>query len=377
VRRLALVAALAACGGGEGRRARDADLGPCAAPGDCLVKERWLPTVRGEIVDRRGAPLALDVPGGRQYPQGALAGHVLGYVSDKHVDDRGGVAGIERLYDVHLAGKRGVERYVLDARGRELGEDVAAAFVHGDRVLPGTPGHRVVLSLDAGLQRVVEAALAPHGAAAAVVVEVATGWIRALASTPAYDPNVLSSSPTTAQLTVLEADPRRPFLDRTTQRTYLADALLAFLPDGEAAAYGLGAVSGLGLNAEQPGRVPKRPGEPLEATPLQVAMAYAALTHGALLVPQLVERVETLAGKRVVEHAPREVRKVKVPSGVTRTGGNAAVVPTRTSNRHASPGDAWYAGWAPGVAIVVLVEDGGDRARAPAEIAEAIAAAVQ
>jgi penicillin-binding protein 2 len=101
-----------------------------------------------------------------------------------------------------------------------------------------------------------------------------------------------------------------------------------------AQAFGLGQKTGLGINPEAPGRIPTRSWYALRyrgqfrvgftlnmaigegdvtVTPLQLAMAYAALANGGILYqPQIVHAVETSDGTVVQEFPPRIRRQVQV-----------------------------------------------------------------
>jgi penicillin-binding protein 2 len=101
-----------------------------------------------------------------------------------------------------------------------------------------------------------------------------------------------------------------------------------------AEAFGLGQKTGLGLNPEAPGRIPTRSWYALRyrgqfrigftlnmaigegdvtVTPLQLAMAYAALSNGGTLFqPQVVRSVETSDGGVVQEFPPRVRRQIPV-----------------------------------------------------------------
>jgi len=118
----------------------------------------------------------------RQYPSGPLAAHVLGFVSsrecavgDDHVFEMSGVAGIERTFDRLLNGAPGwVQK--------------------SDEVAPRS-GLNVVLTLDAGLQHIVEQELERArrefraASVCAIVMVPKTGEILALANAPTFDPN--------------------------------------------------------------------------------------------------------------------------------------------------------------------------------------------
>lgn len=137
----------------------------------------------------------------RQYPQGQLAAHVLGFcgkaeeTADEEVEnfyyyqpDTIGKQGIERAFDDDLRGAPGGHTIRVNPSGVKVG-DV------GER--EAERGNRVVLTLDANIQRVVERALEntvlPAGKelrATAVVLDPRNGEILALASYPTFDPNV-------------------------------------------------------------------------------------------------------------------------------------------------------------------------------------------
>jgi penicillin-binding protein 2 len=141
----------------------------------------------------------------RTYPNGSVAAHVLGYVgevseseidsqkgrTDLKIGDIVGKAGAEAQFEKVLRGDRGFELIEVDAKGRPR-------RVVGTREPIG--GRDVVLTIDIDVQRVTEKALAEAiveahrqkfpkaNAGAAVVVDVKTGEVIAMASAPSYDP---------------------------------------------------------------------------------------------------------------------------------------------------------------------------------------------
>lgn len=160
--------------------------------------------VKRQIKDREAAALAqAPMPGVyltneyvRLYPQGKLAGQVLGFVN---VDGKG-LEGLENRFDARMAGGKAElvvqrdnlgRRLFLDASGREMDID----------------GKDVVLTIDSHIQalaeRSLEKAVTENKARAgiAVVVEVATGDVLAVANMPFFNPNtVRSSSPAQRRL---------------------------------------------------------------------------------------------------------------------------------------------------------------------------------
>ncbi|MCX8033032.1 MAG: penicillin-binding protein 2 [Thermoleophilia bacterium] len=142
----------------------------------------------------------------REYPNKALAAHVLGYVGEISKEELEkeefaglkagahiGKDGVERQYDSYLRGTDGWKKVEVNASGQPMRfvEDVAAE-----------PGYNLVLTLDADLQKAAEAAIVEgierahadgfrNAAGGAVVaMDPNTGEILALASYPDYDPSV-------------------------------------------------------------------------------------------------------------------------------------------------------------------------------------------
>ena len=118
----------------------------------------------------------------RAYPQGGVGAHVLGYGG---VDNRG-LEGLERSLDKTLAGRPGSETIVRDLFGRAI-EIVASR--------PERPGRNVKLTIDHQIQASAEDVLGQTvrswGAkgATAVVLDVRTGAVLAMANAPAFDAN--------------------------------------------------------------------------------------------------------------------------------------------------------------------------------------------
>lgn len=126
----------------------------------------------------------------RNYPKGALMAHVVGFSNLDGI----GSAGVEQEFDHLLRGKDGVRVSVRDGQRNEI---------YSHRVLdePPVPGADVTLTLDQQIQYVVEGELEKiindfdAKAAWAIVQEVRTGEILAMASYPSYDLNRYSKTP--------------------------------------------------------------------------------------------------------------------------------------------------------------------------------------
>ncbi len=127
----------------------------------------------------------------RVYPNGGLAAHVLGYVrteEDKSSLETRGQYGVESEFDRYLDGTKGFREYERDSRGREL-----VTYRRAD--YEPTPGMNVVLTIDSGLQYIVETELIEAWkkhtplSVSAIAVRPRTGEILALATLPNFDPH--------------------------------------------------------------------------------------------------------------------------------------------------------------------------------------------
>jgi penicillin-binding protein 2 len=146
--------------------------------------------------------------------------------------DEIGRYGVERRWEVYLRGVPGYERFVVDARGRRKGEKTQRRLLGPltERRVDPRPGYNLVLTLDADLQKSAERALRWHKSGAAVVVEVDTGRILAMASKPSFDPNILSGRLTQEQARALYDNPYHPMLDKALQGSYFPGSTYKVMP---------------------------------------------------------------------------------------------------------------------------------------------------
>ncbi len=120
----------------------------------------------------------------RSYPQGPLAGQVIGFVGAEHR----GLDGLEFSLNDRLAGQDGAVRFVRDSERRPV-------WVERDAYRPPTHGDDLRLSLDVAVQAIAERYLAEtcgkHKAEAgeAIVMDAVNGQVLAMANWPAYDPS--------------------------------------------------------------------------------------------------------------------------------------------------------------------------------------------
>jgi penicillin-binding protein 2 len=159
----------------------------------------------------------------RHYAYGELSAHTLGYIGEINEEqlkdarqdgyrmgDYTGQAGVEKLYERALRGVKGAREVEVDALGREL-------QLMEER--EPSPGMNLVLTLDLGLQRLVEEEMADQ-AGAVVVMDPRNGEVLALTSKPSYDPNLFVSGISTSNWMRLLKDPRKPLQNRAIQAQY-------------------------------------------------------------------------------------------------------------------------------------------------------------
>ena len=307
----------------------------------------------------------------RHYPQGQLAGQLIGFVGR----DSEGLEGLELKYNDYIRGETGSSVTERDALGRRV-------LVQGVEGLHMPPGSDIHLTLDTSIQHMaekeLEASILKYRAKAgvAVVVEPFTGEVLALANYPSFDPNNYAKQ---------TADQRRnravtdSFEPGSTFKTVLAAAALeegvvgkddlfycemgkypyagkiihdthpyGWLPFSKILQvssnigftkvaeklkkdrffkyiekFGFGQVTGIDVPGEVPGLLRKPEkwsavdlathgfGQGLSTTPMQLVMAYAAIANGGFLMrPFAVRRAVSPTGEVLLENQPHVVRRV-------------------------------------------------------------------
>jgi penicillin-binding protein 2 len=164
----------------------------------------------------------------REYRESVLLSHILGFVgpvddeefarlegAGYQFDDRIGKSGVEYTYESILRGSAGTRFVETDASGREIKvlEEV-----------PAQAGLNIVLSIDMELQRQVEQILrdgmGESKNAAAIVIDVHTGELKAMVSLPNYDSNIFSGEVDEEALQGLIDDPAKPMLNHAIGEMY-------------------------------------------------------------------------------------------------------------------------------------------------------------
>lgn len=162
----------------------------------------------------------------RYYPHGELFAHTIGYVgriSERELSNFDDET-YRRYSGTHSIGKIGVEKYYEGELLGEVGSQHVEVNAHGrvlrtlERIDP-VPGKDIYLNMDIELQRAAVDAM--EGLRGAVVaIEVATGGVLALVSTPSFDPNLFVTGISVRNYKELNESADLPLLNRTIQGQY-------------------------------------------------------------------------------------------------------------------------------------------------------------
>jgi len=178
------------------------------------ARRDWFPSV---LVDETAR---------RTYPDGPAVAHAVGYVGEindteltanasggtlLHQGDLVGKAGVERSYDPILRGQRGWKLVEVNSLGRQVGATRTGT--------DPANGGQIQLTVDLDLQRALVEGLGTE-VGAGVFLDPRNGEVLALASTPAYDPNVFAGAMTSDVWSSILKDPRRPLHDRAIGSFY-------------------------------------------------------------------------------------------------------------------------------------------------------------
>jgi len=122
----------------------------------------------------------------RFYPNESLASHVLGFVANDELQT--GLSGIEASFNAKLSGIRGWRQTEMDVKRREQ-------VAYRTQDVEPRNGYNVVLTIDSGLQHIVETELAEGFSKfnpvsiSAIMIRPKTGEVLAMANLPDFDPN--------------------------------------------------------------------------------------------------------------------------------------------------------------------------------------------
>jgi penicillin-binding protein 2 len=167
----------------------------------------------------------IDLGQTRDYPEGELMSHIIGYtgrVADEDLagrDDpvlqlatlRFGKKGVERSLEDELRGRAGAVQVEVNSVGRVVREL--------DRT-EGQPGSNALLTIDLDLQRFATERMKEHQSGSVVVLDVVTGDVLAMVSTPGFDPNTFARGITQSEWRELLESPERPLNNKAINGVY-------------------------------------------------------------------------------------------------------------------------------------------------------------
>jgi penicillin-binding protein 2 len=224
------------------------------SPFEPVVLQHDAPPALQAYVEERQAQLPgieLQAAYQREYPNGTVAAHILGYTGPIPVEsittyrDQGylgdetvGRAGVEGEYERYLRGIAGRQQVEVNAQGDIVGRGVIS------QTAP-RPGETLRLSIDLDVQKALEKALKAQvvssgtsTGAAGVALDPKTGAVLAMASYPTYQPNVFESG-TPREVRRVLTSPGRPLLNRSIGGEYPAASTFKAITASAALASGL------------------------------------------------------------------------------------------------------------------------------------------
>ena len=162
---------------------------------------------------------------GRSYPYGESYTHILGYVSQASVDDlvnnkvikernvpglRVGKSGLEKKFENELIGTNSIQRYEVNAFGKRINQI---------DYKEGSKGQTINLTIDTEIQKLTSDLLRDK-AGSISVMDIYTGDIIAMNSSPSFDPNLFLYGIDEKLWNNIKSDPLNPLLNKTISGLY-------------------------------------------------------------------------------------------------------------------------------------------------------------
>ena len=161
----------------------------------------------------------------RQYPQAENFTHVLGYVAEASAKDinnysfikenyvpglRVGKTGLEKALEKELIGASGLQRYEVNAHGKKIKQI--------DRV-EGIQGKNFRTTIDQEVQNYVQKLLIGKSGSISVM-DIYTGDIIAMGSSPSFDPNQFVHGIDSKEWNKINKDPMKPLINKSVSGLY-------------------------------------------------------------------------------------------------------------------------------------------------------------
>ncbi len=162
---------------------------------------------------------------GRSYPYSESYTHILGYVAQVSKEDlnnseiikqrnvpglRVGKSGLEKNFENELIGTNSIQRYEVNAFGKRINQ---IDYVEGEE------GKTIKLTIDSEIQKVTQELLKDK-AGSISVMDIYTGEIIAMNSSPSFDPNLFLYGVDLQKWNEIKKDPLKPLLNKTLSGLY-------------------------------------------------------------------------------------------------------------------------------------------------------------
>ena len=155
----------------------------------------------------------------RMYELGPAGAQIFGYVGEpaKPVANAPflttGITGLEKKFDGNMKGQTGQTVMITNAVGRITGEDKS-------QYIAPTTGGNIKTTINDNIQRVMYDALTQYRSGCGVVLDIETGDILSMVSTPSFDPNVFKQDDGEEYINNLRKDIAKPFMNKAIEGLY-------------------------------------------------------------------------------------------------------------------------------------------------------------
>ena len=179
--------------------------------------------INNHLYDLNGVKPVISIS--RNYPYKENFTHLIGYVSQANEDDiekveaikknfvpglKVGKVGLEKSFEEKLIGTNDIERYEVNAYGRRISQ---LEFQKGKK------GKTLRLTIDTEIQKLTNKLLKDQ-AGSICVMDIYTGAIIAMQSSPSFDPNLFVFGISQDDWQLIRNDPMKPLVNKTLQGNY-------------------------------------------------------------------------------------------------------------------------------------------------------------
>ncbi len=179
--------------------------------------------INNHLYDLNGVKPVISIS--RSYPFKENFTHLIGYVSQANQNDienteaikknfvpglKVGKVGLEKSFEEKLLGTNDIERYEVNAYGRRISQ---LEFQKGEK------GKNLRLTIDSEVQKLVNELLKDK-AGSICVMDIYTGAIIAMHSSPSFDPNLFVFGISKDDWQLIRNDPLKPLVNKTLQGNY-------------------------------------------------------------------------------------------------------------------------------------------------------------